>query len=227
MSIADSMHRPGFRISPRALVTSLAMLACLLIGALFMHAMSNQPVHAASSTTHTKGGVSVGYANTRVGAVQAATNYQAMLSDPRMFDAVKRHAIVRTIYAPSVRAKFQTLYDQIFPATADALGAEQGGQMVSRVVPVGWRIDNQSASTSPTSIAVSIWANSVAGSGSAAAQEGWATTTIDLKWVAGDWKIIDLTTIEGPEPGNDSSQDLLLKINGLQEYDNAPRSASS
>src|SRR5438093_1164930 len=79
---------------------------------------------------------------------------------------------------------------------ASAPGA--GTDVVLRSIPVGWRIDQYDAATAQ----VAIWATSIGGrtGGGVPVREGWGVTTVQLRWVGGDWREATAATADGPVP---------------------------
>ena len=57
-------------------------------------------------------------------------------------------------------------------------------------------------------------------------REGWGTTTVDLRWVKGDWKQVDSTTVDGPVPIADvtptPAPELVSKASEFKEFTYAP-----
>ncbi|KPI15787.1 hypothetical protein OK074_8523 [Actinobacteria bacterium OK074] len=150
-----------------------------------------------------------GYAHTQQGAQSAAANYAVALGSADMFDATKRAAIVQTVYAPSVAADRQSQLDKTYASAKflesvglNSNGAAPSGQtFVSRVAPVGTDVTKSSGDDSVT---VAVWYTSLFGlSGDSSTNpvtESWYTTTYDLTWADGDWKVTDSDQKDGPVP---------------------------
>ncbi|OXS33009.1 hypothetical protein [Streptomyces sp. XY006] len=152
--------------------------------------------------------IPTGYSQDEQGAQSAATNYGIALGSADMYNTKKRHAIVNTVYAPDVVATQLSAFDRAYssPSFLEKLGlnkdgiAPSGQTFVSRVIPVGTKVTSFGGSTAT----VALWYTSLFGlSGEGSTNpvtESWYTTTYQLKWVAGDWKVTDFTQEDGPVP---------------------------
>jgi hypothetical protein len=177
-------------------------------------------------------GVGVGYAHSQEGAVAAAANYTRVLSSDLILDDARRRAAIDTLAAPEAKARLQKTFDQAVASLRAGLGvtgaAAKDTQVLMRATPVGWRVveyDSRAAK-------VAIWVTSVAGSLGPTSQpapirEGWGTTTVQLRWAAGDWKQVDSTTTDGPVPIADVSPptaapELVDQASQFKEFTYAP-----
>jgi hypothetical protein len=194
------------------------------------------PAEAAATTRvgprRVENGVGVGYAHTQQGAVAAAANYTRALSSNLILDTASRRAAIATLAAPEARARMQKTFDQAMASVRKGFGvsgaAADGAQVLMRGTPVGWRVDRYGNDAAT----VAIWVTSVAGSlggteGPAPIREGWGTTTVQLRWVDGDWKQVDSVTTDGPVPIADVSPptaapELVTKANEFKEFIYAP-----
>ncbi len=150
-------------------------------------------------------GIGVGYAHSRPGAVAAATVYASAL---------------------------QRSMDEAVPLVRKGLRLPADGPVASRVIlrttPFGWAVDRYDDKTAQ----VSVWTTGIVGSVTGiAVQQVWATTTIDLKWVGGDWKELGVTSRDAPTPlapdtGVPSPADAFLQQTQRfkEYYDDAPGS---
>jgi hypothetical protein len=153
--------------------------------------------------------VGVGYTRTQKGAVAAAANYTKALSSDQILDDDWRGRAIDTLAAPQAKARLQKTFAQAVVSLRKGLGvsaAGDGSQVLLRATPVGWRMDRYGGGTAK----VAIWVTSIAGSlggdhGPVPILEGWGTTTAELRWVQGDWKLLNTTTTEGPVPIADVS----------------------
>jgi hypothetical protein len=155
-------------------------------------------------------GVPVGYQHSEQGAVAAAANYAKVLASELILDKASRRKAIDTLAAPETRARQQRAFDQAVPSLAKGLGVTASGtadgMVLLRAVPVGWRLESYTGDRAT----VAIWVTSVLGSlggppGGVPVQEGWGTTTVQLRWVGGDWKQLQSTTKEGPAPVADAA----------------------
>ncbi|MGW5616593.1 hypothetical protein [Streptomyces sp. NPDC003877] len=212
------------RSSSRSLVTVVGVVVLLIAAIAFANrgdggSDSGEPGgdKAESSATAPSGkrpvaskasGIPTGYSQDEQGAQSAATNYGIALGSSDMYNTKKRHAIVRTVYAPDVAATRLSAFDQVYsrPSFLEKLGLDKDGAapsgqtFVSRVIPVGTKVTSFSGSAAT----VALWYTSLFGlSGESSTNpvtESWYTTTYQLKWVAGDWKVTDFTQQDGPVP---------------------------
>ncbi|CAL9495919.1 hypothetical protein SUDANB108_03346 [Streptomyces sp. enrichment culture] len=212
------------RSSSRSLVTVVGVVVLLIAAIAFANrgdggSDSSEPGSdkAESSATAPSGkrpvgsktsGIPTGYSRDEQGAQSAATNYGIALGSADMYNTEKRHAIVNTVYAPDVAATQLSAFDQVYSRQSflEKLGltkdgaAPDGQTFVSRVIPVGTKVTSFGGSTA----SVAVWYTSLFGlSGEGSTNpvtESWYTTTYQLKWVAGDWKVTDFTQEDGPVP---------------------------
>lgn len=162
-------------------------------------------VPAAAGASRTEAGVPVGYSRTQAGAVAAATNHLVAFTQPRMFQPLVRTQVLTVLAGPErapdlirsvdpgMQRAAQTL--QVDPST----GSSSMGQLVSRLVPVGYKVVFYSDGRAR----IAIWGTSLAGvagaSSSVPVVNSWATDTVDLEW-DGDWKWAGFVESDGPTP---------------------------
>lgn len=153
-------------------------------------------------------GVPAGYAQDEQGAQSAAANYAVTLGSDGMYDQSRRHQIVSGVYAADVAGARQADLDKVYSDKGflTRIGlrhdgtAPDGLTFISRVVPVGAKVEKFDGDTA----SVAVWYSSLfglAGEGSRnPVSESWYTTTYEMKWVSGDWKVTDHTQKDGPVP---------------------------
>jgi hypothetical protein len=177
-------------------------------------------------------GVGVGYARSQEGAVAAAANYTSALSSDLILDTDQRQAAIDTLAAPEARAGMQKTFDHAVASLRKGLGVTgpdaDNVQVLMRAHPVGWRVEQYGDGTAR----VAIWVSGVTGSiggaeGAVPIREGWGTTTVNLRWVKNDWKLVDSTSIDGPVPIADVSPptpapELVSKASEFKEFTYAP-----
>ncbi|MFB7467544.1 hypothetical protein ACFCZ1_29320 [Streptomyces sp. NPDC056224] len=159
-------------------------------------------------------GIPKGFAHDEQGAQSAAANYAVALSSDGMFDAARRRAIVQAVYLPDVAAARQSDLDKVYADQGflARIGLEAGGKapkgltFISRVNPVGTKVEKFSGDTAT----VSVWYSALfglAGEGSKnPVSESWYTNTFELRWLGDDWRVSDFTQKDGPAPvGRDQS----------------------
>jgi hypothetical protein len=177
-------------------------------------------------------GVGVGYARSQQGAVAAAANYSTVLSSDLILDTARRRAAIDTLAAPEAKAGLQKTFDQAVASLRKGLGVTGAGaddvQVLMRAHPVGWKVDDYGNGTAKVAIWVTGVTGSIGGTGPPAPiREGWGTTTASLRWVKGDWKLVDSTTVDGPLPIADVSPptpapELVSKASEFKEFTYAP-----
>jgi hypothetical protein len=174
------------------------------------------------------GDIPSGFAHSAQGAQSATANYGVALGSTGMFDTDRRHTIVDTVYTPEAAADRQSELDQAYSSEKfltniglDKNGSAPSGQtFVSRIIPVGTKVK----SADDDSATVELWYTSLFGLSGAGStnpvSESWYTTTYELKWTDGDWKVADFTQKDGPVPvGRDqraSTADDMTKA--VEEY---------
>jgi hypothetical protein len=156
------------------------------------------------------GGIPSGFARTEQGAQSAAANYAVALEGEGMFDAAERQAIVETVYAPDVAAERRADLDAAYSDAAflTGIGLEedgavpQGMDFVSRVVPVGTYVVEFGEDGGSARVAV--WYSALFGLAGVESvnpvTESWYTSTYDLVWADGDWKVTGSSQEDGPVP---------------------------
>jgi hypothetical protein len=181
-----------------------------------------------------KSGVPVGYQHSQQGAVAAAANYASVLSSPLILDRARRRAAIEALAAPEALARQQRAWDQAAALLSKGLGVGDGGArdgtVLLRAVPVGWRLEKYSGDRAT----VAIWVTSVGGTFTGSpndvpVREAWGTTTVELRWVDGDWKQLKATNTDGPVPIADSAtptaaSQLVPEANDFKEFTYAPGS---
>lgn len=173
------------------------------------------------------GGIPSGFPQTEQGAQSAAANYAVALGSDGMYNAARRQEIVQAVYAPSVAAARAGELDKTYanPALLKQFGlkpdgtAPQGMTFVARANPVGTKTEGFKGDTAK----VSVWYSALFGLAGANSQkpvtESWYTTTYDLQWANGNWKVVDFTQKNGPAPiGRDqavaSADDMTKAVQG-------------
>lgn len=165
-----------------------------------------------------------GFARSEAGAVSAAaafvTSGQMLLDvDPLAAEkAVRAMAAAETADAQVV----ETLAK--LAAARDALREGTGRIRYAQAV-LAWRLD----SYSPTRARVAVWNVGVLSrTGIAPPQASWATSTFDLVWERGDWRLRSETIAAGPAPVLDNSgppatsDELDDALDGFTDFRGAP-----
>lgn len=154
------------------------------------------------------GEIPSGFAQDEQGAQSAAANYAVALGSDGMYDDDERESIVNTVYAPDVAAKRKNDLDGVYSDAAflKKIGltedgtAPKGLTFISRINPVGTKVEKFSDDTAT----VSVWYSSLFGLAGEGSQnpvsEAWYTNTFELQWVEGHWKVADFDQKDGPTP---------------------------
>ncbi|MDI3423974.1 hypothetical protein [Streptomyces luteolus] len=217
----DGGYGPARRVprSPRSLVTVVSVVVLLVAAIAFANRGGGE---GSSDSASSEGGgpaaaptapsgqkpVSSGFGRDREGVQSAAANYAVALGSDGMYDSARRQEIMKAVYSPSVVAQRQRDVDKVYsdPKFLARIGLDKDGTapdgqtFVTRFNPVGTKVEkytNDAAS-------VSVWYSALfglAGEGSKnPVSESWYTSTFELKWVGGDWKVTDFKQKEGPAP---------------------------
>jgi hypothetical protein len=189
-------------------------------------AAATAPTGQRPVTTQTAG-ITSGFPQTPEGAQSAAANYAVALGSDGMFNTERRHQIIATVYAPAVLASNQSTFDQAYSAGflkrigLNPAGSPPSGMtFVSRINPVGTKLDALTGTTAK----VEVWYSALfglAGNGSInPVSNSWYTNTFDLTWADDDWKVSDYSQKDGPTPiGQDqtasSAQDITNAVKGF------------
>lgn len=186
---------PGRRRRSGALVLVAVLLAGLIVGWVTRGFTTHQrPVVAGSARV--MAGVPVGYAQSPVGATQAAENYAVALADNRSRQPTTRLAMVQTIVAPAFQTETASKLQQDDVIYAAALNTAAGGTMAVRMAPLAYRLSAYTA----TAATVDVYLVGVLSRSNLAVERSfWGTESVSLVW-AGDWKLTGLTVTSGPTP---------------------------
>lgn len=156
---------------------------------------------APAGPTRFERGVPAGFARSVDGAVAAAASFvctgQALLDmDPLAAEEAVRQM---SSAATAERQVADTLARLRIARSTLAAGI---GPTVYRQAALAWRVE----SYSPDRTRVAVWNVGVlAREGVAPPQAGWAVSTFDLVWEAGDWKVFEERITPGPAPLLDNS----------------------
>jgi len=179
-------------------------------------------------------GVPVGYQHSEHGAVAAAANYARVLSSTLILDQAARRAAIETLAAPETLDRQQRAWDQAAASLTKGLrvgdGSAKQATVLLRAVPVGWRLKEYTGDRAT----VAIWVTSVLGAlggppNGMPVREAWGTTTVELRWVDGDWKQLRATNKDGPVPIADpatptAASQLIPEAQQFKEFTYAPGS---
>ncbi|MFF8380697.1 hypothetical protein ACF07V_31695 [Streptomyces sp. NPDC015661] len=212
--------------SSRSLITVVGVVVLLVAAIAFANRGGGEPADASGARAGTpgrtaptsatgvrpvtgkNGQIPTGYAHDDQGAQSAATNYAVALGSADMFSSVARSEIVHAVYAPAVAAARQGDLDKVYAdkgflariGLQEDGTAPQGMTFISRIVPVGSKVESYADDRAT----VSVWYSSLfgmAGEGSKnPVSEAWYTGSYELQWVDGDWKVTGFDQKDGPVP---------------------------
>ena len=151
---------------------------------------------------------------TRIGAVAAATGFLDALRWTVLVDRERRLATVKRFAAvgasPSVEG-------QLTPGVRGVRDAVRTPPVVARPVFIGYRVRR----FTPRRATVSVWGMALFGSGVYEPVTQWATSTLDLVWQDGAWKIAGMRGSPGPSP-RWSIEELARDASSFDEYRHVP-----
>jgi len=176
------------------------------------------------------GGVPVGWAPTRQGAIAAAAAYGKVLSAKWFLsDSARRDRALAAMAAPGSLAELETTQQGLAAAVgAGPFGIGLGQKNVSSVLSVaylGYRLDSYRG---PDSARVRLWAVVVAGNdANLPPQALWATSMLTLRRAYDDWKLERAETTPGPVPvvgqvEPSSPAELVAAANGFEAFTDVP-----
>ena len=194
---------------------------------------ANAPAPVAGPASDTgpravEAGVPVGYARTASGAAAAATGYLTVAAEGLLLmDGPARDAAVRRMLVPNASAETvasvvgdRALLERLRRSTS----ASGTPRAVLRNLPVAYRVDAISGARARVSVwAAAVW--SITGVGGPG--EAWTTTSMELEWVEGDWRLWSLSSKDGPTPATTSgpvagTEELIAALAGFSSYRYAP-----
>lgn len=142
-------------------------------------------------------GVRLGYERSEEGAIAAATHFASIISTTMMLNDAQRTAAIAALahpeYVDALQARMRSIVRNIERGLNVGVGEAKGTYWVA---PVGYRVD----SYSPDEATISMWAASAATLGPIEPRAGWATSTVRLGWVDGDWRVLEESATPGPTP---------------------------
>lgn len=202
----------------------LLLLAVLVVGIWIGRETTTEPAeqppgrHNSSAPQESRrvNGVPLGFAQTELGAVEAATNFtRAMATVAGDSDAYI--AAAETMAAPEWTSEARRLARNGLRFLRERYGAT--GSLT--FTPLRYRV----VSFSDTEAEISIWGVTVAsGPKIQGIEESWLTGTLNLSWISDDWRLTGQKSEVGPTPELLQATEHLPNnaLNGFQEYENAP-----
>lgn len=217
---------------PRALLIVVALVLGLLAGRLTASEQPPSPPaphpDSPGPTRPGSGGVGVGYAHTRSGALAANAHYQQALADTAILRPGQLRQRIEAIaapgYAPAMIAAAEPGVRRLSQGTLGT-GVSEDIPTAYFGVPVFYRVD----SYSPQRAVIRTWGFTVLGNATVAEPGAYfGTSRMELAWVDGDWKIAATRAAFGPTPKlltprrGGEGFDLVDLIEGMEPYAVAP-----
>jgi hypothetical protein len=173
--------------------------------------------------------VPVSYAHTEQGAVAAATGYLSAIGDKRAFSREWRERAYRTMAAPGVAdellASVAGSYERIDGDLGLGDAAAYDGSLLAVTVPVGYRVDEYSDERASITVWAAGWLTRLSGPQLPLRAQ---TSTMELTWVEGDWKLTGVTGIEPLDPPGVAApvtDQALEQMRGFTAYEYEPAGA--
>lgn len=187
----------------RALLLASVLLGGFVLGRVFAPGDgSPAPLDPGSPgpTRFVSGGVGVGYAHSREGAVAANANYQQAFADAAILrrGELRRRieAVATPDYAPSMIARNEPGTRRLAGGPI-GMGLREGVPTAYFGTPVLYRVESYSASRA----VIRTWGFTVLGNATLAEPGAYfGTSRTELVWEGGDWKIAHTSAAFGPTP---------------------------
>jgi hypothetical protein len=205
--------RPSLVIGSLVALVVAAMVAAVVRSAVIaVHQAVAAPGPAGGTTaatgwpgaTRIESGAPVGYADTETGAVQAATNYEALEQGDLITDPAGYRAALGAVLAPDWVNEGTDQIERTLAGAASVIAAAHSGRTVRlRDAGLGYHVD----AFSPARAEVSVWGAVAFGiDGEVPATVTTHTVHYSLQWL-GDWKIAGRGPDRpGPEAGPPAGQ---------------------
>ena len=221
-------------LSTRNLRIAAGFLVALLlvaVGVVVGRASAAQSAAPAATGSHVQGwpgasrleaGAPVGYAHSRAGAVDAATNYQLLLAGPLLTTPAGYRDAERVIYAPAARDRIMAEAEHGLAGLQDQTqiltNASKGVPVALLSVPISYQVDSYDGDHATVSL---WWVWVVGQQGAMAPIQVWLTSIVTLDWL-GDWRIEDINSGDAPVPQEtqtaSQSKDLPEQMHSYQEF---------
>ncbi|HET7417269.1 MAG TPA: hypothetical protein VFJ61_06570 [Solirubrobacterales bacterium] len=216
----------------RVLIITVAVVLGLLLGRISGGGHDSTPAPllpgSPGPTRLGSGGVGVGYAHTRAGAVAANANYQQAFADAAILrrGELRRRvqAVATPAYAPAMLAANEPGAERL-AAGLIGRGLRGGVPTIYLGTPVLYRV----LSYSPRRAVIRTWGFTVLGNATLAEPGGYfGTSRTELVWSEDDWKIADTRAAFGPTPRlvtprqGGEGFDLVDLLKGMRSYAVSP-----
>lgn len=172
------------------------------------------PREAASFPSPARGATAEVSRRTRAGAVATATGFLGALRWHVLVDDERRRAVVAHFAATGARS---TLDERVSRGVAALRRVVESIPVVARPVFVGYRV----AKFSRRRATVSVWGMALFATGAYPPVSQWSTSTFDLAWQDGAWKVAAMRSRPGPSP-RWSVTELAREVPAFEEYRHVP-----
>jgi hypothetical protein len=126
-----------------------------------------------------------------------------------MTDRDRRHRALRLLASPEQTASLTASQDRVADELDVLLRGGQHRDVVHTVLTtglLGYRVDRFTG----TKARIALWAVVVHASDvDASMAPAWTTSTLDLEWIGGDWKLVNAMTTPGPGPAPQPHEGLI------------------
>ncbi len=187
----------------RVLAVIVAVVVGLLVGRISAPGSAPSPPAAAESpgpTSEGVGGVGVGYAHTRDGAVAASARYQQAFADTAILRPAELRRRIEAVATPDFAPAMLAANE---PGAARLARGALGEGLRAGVpsayfgVPVAYRV----LYYSPRRALIQTWGFTVLGNATSVEPSAYfGLSRMELVWREGDWKIADTRASFGPTP---------------------------
>lgn len=131
-----------------------------------------------------------------------------------LIDDRRRHATVQRFASTGAAPALEAVVSRGIDDVRDAV---RSAPIVARPVPIGYRVDR----FAPPRAVVSVWGLAIFGTGAYEPVSQWATTTVDLVWQHGAWKVAAMRNRGGPSP-RWSIEELAHDASSFEEFRHVP-----
>ncbi|MGH9212783.1 MAG: hypothetical protein ACRD2C_19250 [Acidimicrobiales bacterium] len=143
-----------------------------------------------------RSGLPAGFSHDEAGAVAAAVAYAGASQRWLYWTDGQIATAVAEMATPEAAERLTDEIVATVRAARDEL-AESPGRVWWLVHPLAWRVDRYS----PGRATVAVWTmRLLSASDVAVPQTEWLTSTLDLDWVNGDWRLAEVRDTAGPTP---------------------------
>jgi hypothetical protein len=144
-------------------------------------------------------GVPMGFTRSEEGAVAAASAFSKAVDAALFATPSDRRKTLAAMTTEEARRQVTEATERIARVVAKGYGLPQSARkVVSRGAVLGYRV----ARYTTDSAEVELWGVGIAGrAGGPNPKSGWGTSTVELRWVGGDWRLAGVIEArDGPTP---------------------------